>query len=375
MRNLILLLLIYFASSTAVLAHKPSDSFINIDRSTSNWQLRWDIALRDLEYAIGLDRDQNGQVTRGEVINQSQDISAYALSKLQITVAGKSCPTPLDKLETRQLEDGSYASLFISVQCPSNGNAMLEYSLFFDFDPTHRGLVSIRDNNQTLSHVLSESSRRLPLDQNVWSNWAVLYNFIHQGVWHIWTGYDHILFLLTLLLPAVLYWKNDAWQSVDRLNIAVVDTLKIVTAFTLAHSITLALASLQIVTLPSRFVESMIAFSVLITAINNLMPVFRGSRWMVAFCFGLIHGFGFANVLLDLGLQTNQIALSLLGFNIGVEIGQLVIVAVILPLAFLMRGTFFYRWGLLRAGSTMVAFLSMGWLVERLFDYRLTDIL
>ncbi len=95
---------------------------------------------------------------------------------------------------------------------------------------------------------------------------------------------------------------------------------------------------------------------------------------MVAFCFGLIHGFGFANVLLDLGLQTNQVALSLLGFNLGVELGQLVIVAAFLPLAFLIRGTFFYRWGLLRAGSAMVAFLAMGWLFERLFDYRLTEV-
>jgi hypothetical protein len=99
----------------------------------------------------------------------------------------------------------------------------------------------------------------------------------------------------------------------------------------------------------------MIAFSVIVTAINNLLPIFRGSSWLVAFGFGLIHGFGFASVLQYLGLATNQLALSLLGFNLGVELGQLAIVAVFLPLAYLIRDSAFYRWGLLRAGSVMAA--------------------
>ncbi|MCZ6578392.1 MAG: HupE/UreJ family protein [Gammaproteobacteria bacterium] len=369
----VLVLVVLLASTTTVFAHKPSDSFLNLERNADSWQLRWDIALRDLEFAIGLDIDQNRKLTRGEVNNQVHKIGAYALSRLQLTASGIVCDTSFDSFDIRKLDDGSYASLLVSANCPGSEAIELDYSLFFDLDPTHRGLVNVHDNGQNFSHVLSDTDHLLILDRGDWSAWATLYSFVREGVWHIWIGYDHILFLLTLLLPAVLFLKNGRWQSVNRLSDALVDTLKIVTAFTLAHSITLTLASLQILTLPPRFVESMIAFSVLVTAINNLLPIFRGSRWLVAFGFGLIHGFGFASVLQDLGLETNQLALSLLGFNLGVELGQLAIVAAFIPLAYLIRDSAFYRWGLLRAGSVMAAAVATVWLIERLFNYQLLE--
>ena len=117
--------------------------------------------------------------------------------------------------------------------------------------------------------------------------------------------------------------------------------LWVVTAFTLAHSITLTLAALRLVELPSRLVESAIAASVVLAAVNNLVPVVERRRWMVAFAFGLIHGFGFASVLAELGLPQETLVLSLLGFNLGVELGQLAIVAVFLPTAYALRNTRF----------------------------------
>ena len=370
-----LFLFAVFACSPNALAHKPSDSFLNIERNASSWQLRWDIALRDLEFAIGLDTDQNGFVTRGEVGRQSQKISAYALSSLNFSAAGSTCESHLESFDIRQFDDGSYVSLLVSARCPGSEAIELDYNLFFDLDPTHRGLVNVRDQGKNFSHVLSDTDHSLTLDHSDWSAWGTLYSFVREGIWHIWKGFDHILFLLTLLLPAVLFLQNGRWQSADRLTDAFFDTLKIVTAFTLAHSVTLSLATLQILTLPSRFVESMIAFSVLVTAVNNLLPVFRGSRWLVAFGFGLIHGFGFATVLQDLGLQTEQLALSLLGFNLGVEFGQLVIVTAFLPLAYLIRDSGFYRWGLLRAGSALAAIVASVWLFERMFNYPLFAVL
>jgi hypothetical protein len=170
----------------------------------------------------------------------------------------------------------------------------------------------------------------------------------------------------------------------------------VVTAFTLAHSITLSLAALQVISLPSRLVESAIALSVVIAALNNLrgtrwssLAAASGARaatgaspssggpaidrvqsrlWVLAFCFGLIHGFGFASVLSDLGLPQGALVLALVGFNLGVEIGQLAIVAVFLPLAFAMRGTRFYQLGVLKIGSLVVAALASWWLAQRLFD-------
>lgn len=374
MKKIIAIILIYLAISAPVLAHKPSDSFISIESVGKSWQFRWNIGLRDLEFAIGLDRDQNGLLTRGEVTSQSNIISAYALSRIKINSTGEACQTPLDDFEIKKLEDGNYASLTFSAQCPNTENVELNYSLFFDFDPTHRGLISVRNNDQTFSYVVSDSSPVLALSRIDQSGLNTLSSFLREGIWHIWIGFDHVLFLLTLILPAVLFRRNHAWQSTDNIKIAMIETLKIVTVFTIAHSITLSLASLQILTFPSRFVESMIAFSVLVTAINNLRPFFRHSRWIVAFGFGLIHGFGFANVLLDLGLSGQQTALSLLGFNLGVEIGQLVIVIIFLPLIYLIRDSLFYRWGLLRVGSSVAAVIASIWLVERLFDYQLLTI-
>ena len=149
------------------------------------------------------------------------------------------------------------------------------------------------------------------------------------------------------------------------------DVLRVVTSFTIAHSITLSLAALGFVSLPSRLVESTIAFSVLLAAINNIRPVVAEKRWLVAFLFGLIHGFGFASVLADLGLPQGALALALLGFNLGVECGQLAIVAAFLPLAFAIRRSVFYRRVVLFCGSLAIALVAAVWFTERAFDIKL----
>jgi len=159
-------------------------------------------------------------------------------------------------------------------------------------------------------------------------------------------------------------------RPTDSLRAAFIDVLKVVTAFTLAHSITLTLAALSLIALPSRLVESAIAASVVLAALNNLVPLFRGRRPLAAFAFGLIHGFGFASVLTDLGLPRGALLASLFGFNLGVEIGQLSIVAVFLPLAFLLRRTWLYR-QLLTFGSLLIALIALVWLVERVGDIKL----
>jgi hypothetical protein len=125
---------------------------------------------------------------------------------------------------------------------------------------------------------------------------------------------------------------------------------------------------MEYVTLPSRLVESTIALSIVITALNNLWPVLPLSGWAIAFVFGLVHGFGFANVLIDLGLTDVTLALSLLGFNVGVELGQMAIVLVFFPLAFLVRNTFFYERLVFRTGSLLIALVAGLWMYERVFN-------
>ena len=367
-------LMLALLAPTAAWAHKPSDSYLTVRaaQGTSTLSIRWDIALRDLDYVLQLDRDGNGDLSWGEVRQREADIIKLAVSRLTFTAAGTACvlanasPMMLDKHS-----DGTYAVLSLSARCASlDAPLKASYSMLFDVDPSHRGLVQWVapgvDTAQALIFGTESAEQVLALQPG--GVWQTLKQYIKDGVWHIWIGYDHILFLLALLLPAVLLRKNGQWEPAPTLRGAFIEVVKVVTAFTVAHSITLSLASLQIITLPSRLVESVIAASVVLAALNNLRGTIEGRRWVMAFVFGLVHGFGFASVLADLGLPQNALILALVGFNVGVEIGQLTIVAVFLPLAFWLRGTRFYRVGVLIGGSLLVALLASWWLAQRLFD-------
>ena len=373
MKRCVLLLLALLLSATAW-AHKPSDSYLTLraTQGSSDITVRWDIALRDLDYVLQLDRDGNGELNWGEVRQRGDEITKLATSRLALSSADKACtwastaPLMLDKHS-----DGNYAVLSLSAQCDGLANEVkVAYSLFFDVDPTHRGLVQWiapgSEAAQALIFGAESASQSLALQPA--GVWQTLRQYIVDGVWHIWIGYDHILFLLALLLPAVLVRRQDQWEPAPQLGGAVKEVFKVVTAFTLAHSITLSLAALEVITLPSRLVESAIAASVIVAALNNLRGTVEGRRWVMAFVFGLIHGFGFASVLADLGLPKDALVLALVGFNVGVELGQLAIVAVFLPLAFWLRATRFYRVGVLKGGSVGVAILAAWWLVQRLFD-------
>jgi hypothetical protein len=241
----------------------------------------------------------------------------------------------------------------------------VDYRLLFDLDPNHRGLLRLLGPGGTRTAVLGPErpQRDFELARPAW--FAQLADYFVHGVWHIWRGLDHILFLLSLLLPSVLLRRDGHWQAAPALRGSLLDILRVVTAFTVAHSLTLSLAALGWVMLPSRLVESTIAASVLLAALNNLRPLVGEGRWVLAFVFGLIHGFGFASVLSDLGLPRNALTAALIGFNLGVEAGQLAIVLAFLPLAWPGRRSRRYRVGVLGVGSALVAVLAALWLLER----------
>ena len=247
----------------------------------------------------------------------------------------------------------------------------VEYTLFADLDPTHRGLLRAKLGRDTVTAVLGPDQPRIALRAEGRSIWAQFADYWREGVWHIWIGIDHVLFLLSLLLPSVFARSARLWAPAERFGTVFWDVFKVVTAFTVAHSITLSLAALALIELPSRLVESAIAFSVLLAALNNLWPTVSERRWMVAFGFGLIHGFGFASVLADLGLPRDTLLTALVGFNLGVETGQLAIVAAFLPLAYATRRTWMYRRMIFAAGSAAIALVAALWMVERMFDLKI----
>ena len=347
-------------------AHKPSDSYLTVNVAGDKVTGQWDIALRDLDFALNLDQDGNGELTWDEVRAQHGAIAAYALGRLALTNAGQACVLTAGEQLIDNHTDGAYTVLRFSAACPGKIDALgISYRLFADLDPQHKGLLKLVSEGTTSTAIFSPEQASQTLSLRAPSKWSQFADYVMEGIWHIWIGFDHILFLLSLLLPAVLLHKEA-----QTFKAAFIDVLKVVTAFTLAHSITLTLASLHVVALPSRWVESAIAASVVIAALNNIFPLFRGRRPHAAFAFGLLHGFGFATVLADLGLPQGALVLSLAGFNVGVEIGQLAIVAVFLPLAFLARRTWFYR-QMMTTGSAMIALVATVWLVERAFDMKL----
>ena len=364
MRRLLLLLALLLCQ-TPVWAHKASDSYLSVQAQGAALEVQWDIALRDIDFALGLDRDGNAEITWGELRARQSDIVAWAITRLDLSRGG-ACPLSLKGMQVDTHTDGGYAVLHITGNCPAGaGDLGLQYRLLFDLDNLHRGLLNLSLDGVKHTAVLSPASGLVPFSPEQVSRWRQFAQYLVEGVWHIWIGFDHILFLLSLLLPAVLVVQGKRWRGVERLGEAAREVLWVVTSFTVAHSITLSLAVLGLVSLPSRLVESAIALSVVLAAANNLWPVVEHRRWLVAFGFGLIHGFGFASVLSDYDLLKTSLLYSLAGFNIGVEFGQLAIVSIFLPLAYLLRKTKFYQIMIVYFGSVLCFLIALIWFLER----------
>jgi hypothetical protein len=349
---------------SAAFAHKPSDSYLTLRPGGSTVEARWDIAVRDLDHALALDGDGDGAITWGEVRARERAITAYAINHLSLG-AGGACSPSARPLATVEHSDGVYLVLPISFACPATATSLtIDYRLFFDRDPQHRGIVRIDDGgDRTLVLGPRDGARTLSIAGGSGPSFA---GFLVQGILHIWGGLDHVLFLIALLLPSVLRRDGHTWRPVSAIRPALGDVARIVTAFTAAHSLTLSLAALGVVSVPARLIEPAIAASVALAAVNNVRPVFGADRWVVAFALGLLHGFGFSSVLADAGLHGARLARALVGFNGGVELGQLAIVGVFVPAAFLLRATAGYRRVALWGGSVAITVLSVFWIVQRI---------
>lgn len=367
-----LLAIVWLLVSLPAWAHKPSDSYLSLTVQNDHIDGRWDIALRDLADAIGLDSDGNGQLTWGEVRKKHDEIRAYALSRLTLSTGTHTCATHVLEQLIDHHTDGAYSVLRFRSECRSHiARLTVDYRLLLDIDAQHKGLLRLTQGGHTGTAIFSRESPSQEFSLAEQSRWSESVQFIREGIWHIWLGFDHVLFLLALLLPAVLIRANGTWQAADKFSAVCWNVVSIVTAFTVAHSLTLSLAALDVVRLPSRLVESTIAASVVLAGLGNLFPMMTSRRWMVAFGFGLIHGFGFAAVLTDLRLPHNSMLLSLVSFNLGVELGQLAIVAAFLPVAYLIRRSWSYPRLVLTGGSLAVIVIALVWFTERTFDVSL----
>lgn len=348
-------------------AHKPSDSYLMLEKTATGLNGRWDLALRDLEPAVGLDANHDGMVNWGELKQRLPVVTAYAVSRLHARSATGTCAVSAVSQGVVEHSDGKYVALALDLRCPGEPTSVtLVYDLLFDIDAQHRGVLRYTDNGKMQPFVFSKARRSIELSR-VTPRFSAI---VRLGVEHILSGYDHLLFLTALLLPAVLRRRDGVWEPAADFRSVLLDVLRTVTAFTVAHSLTLALSAAHWVVLPSRFVESAIAASIVLAALNNLFPVLDADR-SLAFGLGLLHGFGFAAVLADVGLSGRSFLRTLFGFNLGVEIGQLAVVIALLPVLHVLRRSPRYpTWGLPIA-STAVMLVACVWLVERAFDLKI----
>lgn len=387
MRNLTNIVLFVLAWGTALAfptsadAHTSGETYVWINIEENRLVGRVEINLNDLRAKLNI---AVPDVNPLPVVKQHQgDILKYVRQHLEFRANGKQIPMTYGEIQQLDLsanEEGNYIQISYTTPDGKVPDVIeVKNSLFVDTDLLHRSLVCVEKNEKSGQDfdklfVAMVFGQHNPVQELDLTNIELLLrprDFVWQGVLHIWIGTDHILFIITLLLPAVLVYQDKKWSPVPNFKQAFWNIIRIVTIFTVAHSITLSLAALGLVKLESWIVESVIALSIILVAINTISPRFQDKTWLVIFGFGLFHGMGFASVMSDLPFRMVNLVKVLIGFNVGVELGQLAIVAGVFPVIFLLRNSRFYVPLVLRAGSAITALIACFWFVERAFGISL----
>jgi HupE / UreJ protein len=334
-------------------AHSQSYGYLSLKEQSGTLEL----AIRDLGQLISLDSDADGKVTWGEVRRNETAIAATALAGISLSRVNAPCTLAGGETLVDSHGGETYLVMPFAMTCPNaTGPLTIAYHTLFDIDAQHRGLVTVVTGNGTQTFVMSPDAQSVTVSET--GAFGRFVSFVKHGMHHLLTGYDHMLFLITLLLAAAMQNRTTGVRA------AIVEATKVVTAFTLSHSVTLGLAATGFVSIPVPLTESLIAITIALAAINNLWPVVRGRIWLLALCFGLIHGLGFANVLADLGLPTAGLLQALLAFNLGVEFGQLAVVLVALPfLVFLTRSERSAK--AIPLANIAIALIGTAWFADR----------
>ncbi len=361
-------------SPARVSAHELGEgAHIVVDLDVGVQQFALEITLNELLAVFDYDADQSGRLEPQEYsLLDAQQIADYVVEHLQFVVDGQPCKLTIKTYLIRPHVKGDYLVFPIQTSCGAVKDYFeFRYHLFFEQNPYHQGTLQVIEgvNEQLFYFWEDQTVRRYTLGGE--SGVSLFWQYLQKGMYHLLIGWDHMLFLLALILPAVQMRSNGKWQPQPVLKPVILELLKVITAFTVAHALTLSLAVLGMVSLPdSRWVESAIAASVMAAALNNLVPVFKRTPWWIVFGFGLIHGFGFAGVLLEKELPVSQFGFVLLPFNLGIELAQLVIVLAIVPVIYEIR-----RWAgyqlLLKGVSLSIVVCGGIWFIERWFEVEL----
>ncbi len=361
-------------------AHSAGESYVYLNVTETALDGRVDLPFTDLREVLGFELNGTDEQNAAELESRVDELAAFADTHLDINGYDLSFGE-LDFLFEEE-EDLDFAILPYVADTRSE-----EVPRVFEvtFDPFVAELdrnvlviiqndwkAGIYDNGEgqisSAVYTFSAGNETQTIDLGDSSWWQNFKSSLALGLDHIRTGPDHILFVLVLLLPSVLVFGAGGWKPSDNYGASLWRVLKIVTMFTVAHSITFSLAGLGILPLPDgKITESIIALSIAAAALHNLRPIFPNREWVIAFVFGLFHGMGFASLVSGIEVDRNTQLVSLLGRNIGIEIGQAVVILVCFTLLYLLRNTVLYRW-VMMIGSAVLTLVALLWMYERLFE-------
>ena len=382
-RWLLLLALLVGSAASETRAHNLGQSYLYLQIYPEKLSGRFEIALSDLNPALGL-AGTDREIKIGNLRQHIDFLEDYY--REHVTISSDQGPLPITYREAEFLNaHGGYVLLPFDLGGFDEVPEVLDidYSVLFDEEPDHRGFLLVEHNWATgtfanenqVSLEFSPSTRQQSFDVQSSARWRGFAAVVGLGFEHLVFGFDHVMFLIALLLPSVL-WRDEtgAWQPLERFTPALINVAKIVAAFAAAHFLAFTLVGLDVLRLPEPLVEVVIALSITVAAANILVPLIQQRIWLFVFGVGLFHGLGFAGALSEMGIGVDNLGLSRLAFNVGIELGQIVIVAVLLPLFFLVRRWTVYRKVVLPVAAVVMILFSLIWVVERAFglDFRLT---
>jgi hypothetical protein len=350
--RLVLFLLTFYAP--AGFAHETTRSYLTLSRENADLQADLRVAFRDIEVAVWLDDNLDGGITWRETLMRLPQVVPYVTAGLLFD-AGGPCTLQLTG-QAASVQGGiDYLDLRFAGRCP-DADAPLRVTsrLFADIDPDHRVFLTLTGAANATTAVLGGPTPSLVLDRAGSGLLATFLSYAQAGVLHLAGGADHIVFLFVLILPAV------ALSTSPRRAIASV--VLAATGFTVAHALTLSAATLNVLRPRSDVIEVLIALSIIVTAADNIRAFLPAPRAVVAAFFGLIHGFGFATALTGFALSSGTLATALLGFNIGIEVAQMAVIALMVPALMVLRAGRALVW----AGSGAAILIGAYWAVLRL---------
>ena len=370
------LLVVWAGVPQALLAHALGEDYIFISFHEDSIEGHFEVHFEDLEDKLGL-RIQVGPDALEQVLATAPEVQEYLRTNFSVGPEGGE-PYLFEFTDTDVLElpQGVYAQYKFRAEIDSLPDRLdFRHDGFYEDDRFHRGLLLVEHNAKSdeeygpeyTAMVFGPNNSEQTLDLTEVPGLISPLGMIKQGVLHIWIGIDHILFLIALMLPTVLYREDGTWKPVEDFRTSFWSLLKIITVFTFAHSVTLLLAALGLLSVPSRLVESMIALSIILVAWNNITGKVRGGALLVILFLGLFHGLGFASVMGHLPFRMGDLLKSVVAFNIGVEFGQVAIVVVLFPLLWALRSRPAFVPLVLNAGSAVLIVIAGFWFVQRAF--------